>query len=143
MFGGWIIGGVQAAGWAPEVFQHVDQVADDMDRHVVLDDLRTQAPPSAGQDGSAHQLDGGDRERPAESRPQGRQLDAKTVRGCLFARSRVPQRIYADAGLEAWLNCTQADPELVELVRALQRAEGLDDDGWVGPKTWPVLLRVA
>jgi hypothetical protein len=68
--------------------------------------------------------------------------DVKTVRGCLFARGRVPASAYADCGLEAWLKFTKADAELVELVRALQRAEGIDNDGVVGPDTWPRLLRV-
>jgi hypothetical protein len=34
LLGGRIIGGMQAAGPTPEVFQDVDQIADDMDRHV-------------------------------------------------------------------------------------------------------------
>lgn len=67
----------------------------------------------------------------------------KTVRGCLFARGRVPQPLYAAAGLEAWLNRTKADGELVEVVKTFQRVEGLRDDGLVGSKTWPHLLGVA
>ncbi|WP_171075311.1 N-acetylmuramoyl-L-alanine amidase [Nonomuraea basaltis] len=70
--------------------------------------------------------------------------DVKTVRGCLFARGHVPPTAYAgsEAGLEGWLKSTQCDTGLVELVRGFQRAEGLDEDGFVGPKTWPSLLRV-
>ncbi|MFI7707593.1 N-acetylmuramoyl-L-alanine amidase [Nonomuraea sp. NPDC049480] len=75
--------------------------------------------------------------------PNADNYDVKTVRGCLFARGRVPAPIYATSGLEAWLNRTKADPELVELVKAFQSVEGLDADGWVGPQTWPHLLRVA
>ncbi|MCK2219685.1 N-acetylmuramoyl-L-alanine amidase [Actinomadura sp. ATCC 31491] len=74
--------------------------------------------------------------------PKADSYDVKTIRGCLFARGRVPQALYSDAGLEAWLNRTAMDPELVELVREFQRAEGLGVDGWVGPNTWPALLRV-
>ncbi|UBU11591.1 peptidoglycan recognition protein family protein [Nonomuraea gerenzanensis] len=70
-------------------------------------------------------------------------FDVKTVRGCLFARGRVPADAYADIGLEAWMKLTKADPELVELVKVFQDAEGLDPDGWVGKLTWPHLLRVA
>ena len=69
--------------------------------------------------------------------------DVKTVRGCLFARGHVPATAYADVTLEAWLKFTKADTELVELVKVFQRAEDLDDDGIVGPATWPPLLHVA
>ncbi|MFC4116341.1 N-acetylmuramoyl-L-alanine amidase [Nonomuraea zeae] len=70
--------------------------------------------------------------------------DVKTVRGCLFARGHVPPTAYAGttAGLEEWLKSTSCDSGLVELVRGFQRAEGIDDDGIVGPGTWPSLLRV-
>lgn len=67
----------------------------------------------------------------------------KTVRANLFARGRVPKPLYGAVGLEAWLNRTKADAELVEVLKAFQRVEGLDDDGWCGPKTWPPLLGVA
>jgi len=76
-------------------------------------------------------------------KPGANNFDVKTVRGCLFARGHVPGAAYATVGLEAWLQSTKADAGLVELVRAMQRAEGLDDDGIVGAKTWPVLLRLA
>lgn len=69
--------------------------------------------------------------------------DVKTVRGCLFARGRVPASAYDHCGLKAWLESMDYDPALVELVKVAQRAEGLDDDGVVGPKTWASLLRVA
>lgn len=70
--------------------------------------------------------------------------DVKTVRGCLFARGHVPASAYANVaeGLEGWLESTQCDAALVELIRAYQRARGIDEDGVVGPKTWPALLRV-
>lgn len=67
----------------------------------------------------------------------------KTVRGCLFARGRVPKPLYATVGLEAWLNKTKADAEFVEVLKAFQHAEGLDDDGWCGPATWPHALGLA
>ncbi|GAB2944568.1 N-acetylmuramoyl-L-alanine amidase [Nonomuraea fastidiosa] len=71
-------------------------------------------------------------------------FDVKTVRGCLFARGRVPRAAYAEVadGLEGWLNSTVYDDQLVELVREFQRSEGLDADGEVGPQTWPPLLRL-
>lgn len=69
--------------------------------------------------------------------------DVKTVRSCLFARGRVPKSAYAEAGLEVWLNSTTAGPDLVELVKVFQRAEGLTPDGQVGERTWPPLLRLA
>jgi peptidoglycan hydrolase-like protein with peptidoglycan-binding domain len=71
-------------------------------------------------------------------------FDVKTVRGCLFARGRVPRAAYAEPadGLEGWLNSTVYDDQLVELVREFQRSEGLDADGEVGPQTWPPLLRL-
>lgn len=69
--------------------------------------------------------------------------DVKTVRGCLFARGHVPATAYADVTLEAWLKFTKADRELIDLVKVFQRAENLNDDGIVGPNTWPPLLHVA
>jgi hypothetical protein len=71
-------------------------------------------------------------------------FDVKTVRGCLFARGHVPPAAYAGVqdGLEGWLKSTRCDTGLVELVRRFQQAEGLDEDGFVGPKTWPSLLRL-
>ncbi|MDX3100433.1 peptidoglycan recognition protein family protein [Nonomuraea angiospora] len=75
--------------------------------------------------------------------PNDKNFDVKTVRACLFARGCVPAEVYKELGLEGWLQSTKADPELVKLVRDLQAAEGLNDDGCVGPKTWPHLLRVA
>ncbi|WP_169789200.1 peptidoglycan recognition protein family protein [Nonomuraea candida] len=77
-------------------------------------------------------------------RPGDDNLDVKTVRGCLFARGHVPSTVYADlpGGLEGWLTSSLCDDGLVELVRSFQRAQGLDADGLVGPKTWPPLLRV-
>ncbi|MEV5502748.1 N-acetylmuramoyl-L-alanine amidase [Nonomuraea fuscirosea] len=70
--------------------------------------------------------------------------DVKTVRGCLFARGHVPPTAYAGIqdGLEGWLKTTRCDNGLVELVRGFQRAEGIDEDGLVGPATWAPLLRV-
>ncbi|WP_433435591.1 peptidoglycan recognition protein family protein [Nonomuraea sp. CA-141351] len=68
--------------------------------------------------------------------------DVKTVRGCLFARGRVPVSAYEQVGLEDWLKSTRCDPGLVELVRGFQHAEGIEEDGFVGPETWPSLLRV-
>jgi hypothetical protein len=69
--------------------------------------------------------------------------DVKTVRANLFARGRVPVQAYGEpAGLKAWLERTDYDHELAELVGIFQNLEGLDDDGIVGPKTWPALLRV-
>ncbi|MEV0149120.1 MULTISPECIES: N-acetylmuramoyl-L-alanine amidase [unclassified Nonomuraea] len=76
-------------------------------------------------------------------RPDDDNYDVKTARGCLFVRGRVPAALYATVGLESWLNRTKADPEFVEVVKAFQHVEGLDADGYVGPKTWPALLRVA
>ncbi|MGR6919028.1 peptidoglycan recognition protein family protein [[Actinomadura] parvosata] len=72
-------------------------------------------------------------------------FDVKTVRGCLFARGHVPAAAYAGApdGLAGWLNASRCDDGLVELVRGFQRAQGLDDDGLVGPLTWASLLRVS
>ncbi|MER5997757.1 N-acetylmuramoyl-L-alanine amidase [Nonomuraea angiospora] len=75
-------------------------------------------------------------------RPGDDSFDVKTVRGCLFARGRVPVSAYAQVGLEDWLKSTRCDPGLVELVRGFQQAEGIGADGVVGPKTWPSLLRV-
>ncbi|WP_433519029.1 peptidoglycan recognition protein family protein [Nonomuraea sp. CA-143628] len=75
--------------------------------------------------------------------PGDNNYDVKTVRGCLFARGRVPASAYAETGLQGWLESTHADPDLVALVHVFQRAEGLDDDGYVGQLTWPHLLRVA
>ncbi|MEO3875561.1 peptidoglycan-binding protein [Nonomuraea sp. B12E4] len=77
-------------------------------------------------------------------RPGDDSHDVKTVRGCLFARGRVPPAAYAatETGLAGWLESTVCDPGLIELVRTFQRAEGLGEDGIVGPKTWPPLLRV-
>ncbi len=69
--------------------------------------------------------------------------DVKTVRGCLFARGRVPASAFEESGLQAWMESTKYDPALADLVAVFQRAEGLDADKWVGPKTWPALLRVA
>ncbi|QFY15017.1 hypothetical protein GBF35_49490 [Nonomuraea phyllanthi] len=68
--------------------------------------------------------------------------DVKTVRGCLFARGRVPVSAYEQVGLEDWLKSTRYDSGLVELVRGFQQAEGIEEDGFVGPGTWPSLLRV-
>jgi hypothetical protein len=70
--------------------------------------------------------------------------DVKTVRGCLFARGYVKPETYAgvEEGLEGWLKSTLCDDALVALVRGFQQARGLDEDGFVGPKTWPSLLRV-
>ncbi|MEV0617668.1 N-acetylmuramoyl-L-alanine amidase [Nonomuraea sp. NPDC050404] len=77
-------------------------------------------------------------------RPGDDNYDVKTVRGCLFARGHVPAAAYSGVqdGLEGWLRSTACDDGLVELVRGFQRAEGLDEDGLVGPRTWPPLLRV-
>ena len=68
--------------------------------------------------------------------------DVKTVRACLFARGRVPADKFEKGGLKAWLEDTKADKALDDLIRAFQRAEGLDADGIVGPKTWPRLMRI-
>lgn len=69
--------------------------------------------------------------------------DVKTIRANLFARGRVPVQAYGEpAALKAWLERTDYDHELAELVGIFQNLEGLDDDGIVGPKTWPALLRV-
>jgi hypothetical protein len=70
-------------------------------------------------------------------------FDVKTVRGCLFARGRVPAALYATVGLEAWLKRTEMDAELVELVKTFQEVEDVGSDGWVGKQTWPPLLRIA
>lgn len=72
-------------------------------------------------------------------------FDVKTVRACLFARGRVPASAYGgdDAGLKAWMENMLFDEPLVDLVKVFQRAEALTPDGWVGPATWPRLLRVA
>lgn len=71
--------------------------------------------------------------------------DVKTVRGCLNARGYVPAAAYADieGGLEGWLKSTKYDERLAELVATFQAAKGLESDGWVGPATWPPLLRVS
>jgi hypothetical protein len=77
-------------------------------------------------------------------RPGDDNYDVKTVRGCLFARGHVPPTAYSssEAGLEGWLKSTSCDAGLIELVRVFQRAEGINEDGFVGPATWPSLLRV-
>lgn len=69
--------------------------------------------------------------------------DVKTVRGLLFARGHVPPEAYGVVGLKPWLESMECDANLVEVVKAFQRAEGLTPDGWVGKKTWPHLLRTA
>ncbi|MEU8119399.1 peptidoglycan-binding protein [Spirillospora sp. NPDC049024] len=58
--------------------------------------------------------------------------DVETVQGLLLARSHPEVSINGtfDAATEA-------------AVKAVQRWGHVDDDGIVGPKTWPVLLRVA
>lgn len=66
--------------------------------------------------------------------------DAKTVRGLINARGYYNG---APENLKAWLDSLDFDEDLAAAVKRIQHAEGLDDDGIVGPKTWPVLLRIA
>ncbi|MEV4059741.1 peptidoglycan recognition protein family protein [Nonomuraea dietziae] len=69
--------------------------------------------------------------------------DVKSVRGMLFIRGFVPPAAYGTpADLKGWLERTEFDQQLAELVGAFQLLKGLDDDGIVGPKTWPALLRL-
>ncbi|PZG06076.1 peptidoglycan-binding protein [Nonomuraea aridisoli] len=76
-------------------------------------------------------------------RPGADSYDVKTVRACLFVRGGLqPARYGGQVGLKAWMENMAHDPDLVVDVRAFQRAQGLDDDGIVGPRTWPALLRV-
>ncbi|MEU6719047.1 hypothetical protein ABZ897_46925 [Nonomuraea sp. NPDC046802] len=60
------------------------------------------------------------------------------------ARAVLPPAVYeaVEDGLEGWLKSTRCDDGLVDLVRLFQRDEGISDDGIIGPKTWPSLLRV-
>ncbi|MDP4501087.1 peptidoglycan recognition protein family protein [Nonomuraea turcica] len=68
--------------------------------------------------------------------------DVKTVRAALFARGHVPDEAYGEpAGLKAWLERTAFDSQLATLVAVFQKAEELDDDGVVGPRTWRRLVR--
>lgn len=67
--------------------------------------------------------------------------DVKTARACMFARGRVPEAVYAECGLKAWLERTKFDPEFGGIVRDFQRAEKLDVDGLIGKNTWLALHR--
>ncbi|MBO4272372.1 N-acetylmuramoyl-L-alanine amidase [Microbispora triticiradicis] len=69
--------------------------------------------------------------------------DVKTARGCMFARGRVPEAVYTNAGLKEWLERTKFDSEFGGLVRDFQRAEKLDVDGLIGKNTWMALHRRA
>ncbi|WP_170223822.1 peptidoglycan-binding protein, partial [Nonomuraea turkmeniaca] len=69
--------------------------------------------------------------------------DVKTLRANLFARGGLNEKVYGGAvGLRSWLESTKYDAALREDVMAFQRRMNLADDGVVGAKTWPALLRV-
>lgn len=76
-------------------------------------------------------------------RPGDDNYDVKTVRGCLNARGYLPEAVYATVGLDAWLDRTKYDEELVGLVKGFQKLRKLDVDGLCGPQTWRALLRVS
>jgi len=70
--------------------------------------------------------------------------DVKTLRAALFARGGLNEKVYgAAAGLRSWLESPKFDAALREDVMAFQRRMNLADDGVVGRKTWPALLRVS
>ncbi|MGA4989852.1 N-acetylmuramoyl-L-alanine amidase [Nonomuraea bangladeshensis] len=76
-------------------------------------------------------------------KPAADNYDVKTARAALFARGYLPENVYAAAGLQAWLEKTVYDDEMVNLIRGFQKLKKLDVDGLCGPQTWRALLRVS
>lgn len=70
-------------------------------------------------------------------------FDVKTFRAAIFARGGLDEDRYGGAaGLKAWLENLEFDAALAVDAKTFQRANKLEPDGIVGPKTWTAALRV-